>query len=438
MTAERMKPSGIEWIGDIPVHWKTTRVKYIAPAWHGLTYDPADISDTGTPVLRSGNIQNGLLELGDLIRVSSKVPEKAKAHTGDILICSSNGSRHLIGKNALVGDEGFAFGSFMMIARPKVNSRYFYYLLNSGVFDFYLPTYLTSTINQLTGANFGNMVLPIVDNSREQEQIVAVLDKETGKIDRAVELLRQQIETLEQLKKSVIHEAVTKGLDPTVPMKPSGVPWIGEIPESWKLVRQSSVVTKIGSGKTPLGGADSYVEHGIPLIRSQNIYGDKLHLDEVVFIDHQTDLEMWNTKVRPGDILLNITGVGTIGRSCVVPSDFVDGNVNQHVCIIRPIPEEVDSRYLQYCWSTIGQDWIVNNQTGATREAITFEKIGASKFPLPSINDQRQIADFLDMKCLRIGEVISIKQRQLAIFQQQKKSLIFEYVTGKRRVSEVA
>lgn len=204
-----MKPSGIEWIGDIPSHWRVTRVKYIAPAWNGLTYDPADIGDTGTPVLRSGNIQNGLLDLRDLVHVSSKVPEKAKAHTGDILICSRNGSRHLIGKNALVRDEGFAFGAFMMIARPKVSSRYFYYLLNSGVFDFYLPTYLTSTVNQLTGANFGNMVVPIVDSSGEQDLIVQKLDARCEAFDLAIEKKRTQLSLLEQQKKSLIFEYVT-------------------------------------------------------------------------------------------------------------------------------------------------------------------------------------------------------------------------------------
>jgi len=204
-----VKPSGVEWIGDIPSHWRVTRVKYIAPAWNGLTYDPADVSDTGTPVLRSGNIQNGLLDLRDLVHVSGKVPEKAKAHTGDILICSRNGSRHLIGKNALVRNEGFAFGAFMMIARPRVSSPYFHYLLNSGVFDFYLPTYLTSTVNQLTGTNFGNMVVPIVDDPVEQDSIVRELDRRCAAFDSAIAKKRTQLSLLEQHKKSLIFEYVT-------------------------------------------------------------------------------------------------------------------------------------------------------------------------------------------------------------------------------------
>ena len=207
--AVSMKPSGIEWIGDMPERWRTTRIKYIAPAWNGLTYDPADVSDTGTPVLRSGNIQNGELDLQDLVRVVGSIPEKSLARSGDILICSRNGSRNLIGKNALIQQDGYAFGAFMMVARPTVNSQYFYYLLNSGIFDFYLPTYLTSTVNQLTGTNFGNMIVPIVDDPDEQLAIVEELNTTCKALDVAMEKKRAQLSLLHKKRDSVIFEYVT-------------------------------------------------------------------------------------------------------------------------------------------------------------------------------------------------------------------------------------
>lgn len=204
-----MKPSGVEWIGDIPEHWRTTRIKYIAPAWNGLTYDPADVGDTGTPVLRSGNIQNGELDLQDLVRVVGSIPEKALAQSGDILICSRNGSRNLIGKNTLIQQDGYAFGAFMMIARPTVNSRYFHYVLNSGVFDFYLPTYLTSTVNQLTGTNFGNMVVPLTDDPDEQLEINAELNAKCKALDAAMKKKRAQLSLLRKQRESLIFEYVT-------------------------------------------------------------------------------------------------------------------------------------------------------------------------------------------------------------------------------------
>lgn len=204
-----MKPSGVEWIGDMPERWRTTRIKYIAPAWNGLTYDPADVSDTGTPVLRSGNIQNGELDLQNLVRVVGSIPEKSFARSGDILICSRNGSRDLIGKNALIHQEGYAFGAFMIVARPTVNSQYFYYLLNSGIFDFYLPTYLTSTVNQLTGTNFGNMIVPIVDDPDEQLAIVEELNTKCKALDVAMEKKRAQLSLLRKKRDSMIFEYVT-------------------------------------------------------------------------------------------------------------------------------------------------------------------------------------------------------------------------------------
>lgn len=204
-----LKPSGVEWIGDIPEHWRTTRIKYIASAWNGLTYDPADVSDNGIPVLRSGNIQNGELDLQDLVRVVGPIPDKAFAHIGDILICSRNGSRNLIGKNTLIKQDGYAFGAFMMIARPTVNSRYFHYLLNSGVFDFYLPTYLTSTLNQLTGTNFGNMIVPITDDLDEQLAIIEALNTKCKALGTAIKKKRNQLSLLGKQRESLIFEYVT-------------------------------------------------------------------------------------------------------------------------------------------------------------------------------------------------------------------------------------
>lgn len=205
-----MKDSGVEWIGNIPQSWETRRLKYICAAWNGLTYDPADLSDEGTPVLRAGNIQDGKLDLDDLVYVSGAIPNKAMIKPGDVLICSRNGSRRLIGKNAYIVESGFAFGAFMMVARTTaVDSRYFYYLLNSGVFDFYLPTYLTSTVNQLTGTNFGNMVVPITFDRDEQEAIVSYLDAKCSAIDLILDRKREQLEILRKYRQSIIYEYVT-------------------------------------------------------------------------------------------------------------------------------------------------------------------------------------------------------------------------------------
>ncbi|WP_167142211.1 restriction endonuclease subunit S [Canibacter zhoujuaniae] len=197
------------WFGELPEGWSAIRIKRLADINNGLTYSPENLSDHGTPVLRSNNIRNGKLDKTDLIYVDLDIPDKAKAARGDVLICSANGSKKLIGKSAVIDEDGMAFGAFIMIARPYCNSRYFYYLLNSDLFNYYLPTYLTTTINQLTVSNFGNMIVPFSDDATTQQLIADYLDAKTAEIDSAIAGIKRQIELLGDYRKQVINDAVT-------------------------------------------------------------------------------------------------------------------------------------------------------------------------------------------------------------------------------------
>lgn len=205
-----MKDSGIEWIGEVPKHWKISKLKYLGDAWNGLTYSPADISSSeeGTLVLRSSNVQKGKLSAKDNVYVKGKIPTKLYVKDGDILICSRNGSRDLIGKNALIYDVKATFGAFMMIYRC-IDPRMMYYVLNSKVFSYYLGTFLTATINQLTINNFNNIEIPWSSLSSERKEISDFLDKKTVEIDSIISDKEEQVGILEDYKKSVIYEYVT-------------------------------------------------------------------------------------------------------------------------------------------------------------------------------------------------------------------------------------
>lgn len=206
-----MKDSGIEWIGQIPQHWEIRKLKTIGDYRNGLTYSPEDICEenNGTLVLRSSNIKNGKISFNDNVYVSSNIPEILKVKKDDILICSRNGSRDLIGKNALIpGDINASFGAFMMIFRCKC-PQYMYNILNSHIFSYYLGSFFTSTINQLTGKNFGNMDIVYCPNINEQNQINAYLDKKCSEIDKTIEDKEKLIEKLVEYKKSLIYECVT-------------------------------------------------------------------------------------------------------------------------------------------------------------------------------------------------------------------------------------
>lgn len=206
-----MKDSGIEWIGKIPEDWNIVKMKNIGKCRNGLTYSPDMLvsEEEGTLVLRSSNIRDGKLAFTDNVYVNSVIRADLMVKAGDILICSRNGSRALIGKNALI-PEGLnaSFGAFMMVFRCQT-PKYVQMILNSAVFSYYLGTFLTSTINQLTADNFNNMEIVYCYDELEQKEITDYLDKKCAEIDALIEKKVKMISELEAYKKSLIYEYVT-------------------------------------------------------------------------------------------------------------------------------------------------------------------------------------------------------------------------------------
>lgn len=205
-----MKDSGVEWIGEIPEGWELKRLKYLGSMQIGLTYSPEEIVADGALVLRSSNIQDGKIVHADDVFVVKEIPEKLKVEEGDILICSRNGSRSLIGKNAVITEEfsGQTFGAFMTIFRGRFNF-YIKYLLNSSVFDYYVGSFLTSTINQLTTSNLGNILVPVPSTEEEMWKIAEHIETECRTIDPIIAMNNETIQKLKEYRQSLIYEAVT-------------------------------------------------------------------------------------------------------------------------------------------------------------------------------------------------------------------------------------
>jgi len=207
-----VKDSGIDWIGKIPIECNIKKIKNLGTARNGLTYSPEDLcgESEGILVLRSSNIQDGQLDFYDKVYVKKEIREELFVKENDILICSRNGSRNLIGKNALISNNLKAtFGAFMMIYRCNTNAKYLKYILDSEVFKYYLGTFLTSTINQLTYDNFANMKIVYNENKKEQMEIIDYLDKKCTEIDKLISNKEKMVYELEQYKKSLIYEYVT-------------------------------------------------------------------------------------------------------------------------------------------------------------------------------------------------------------------------------------
>lgn len=188
--------------------------------------------------------------------------------------------------------------------------------------------------------------------------------------------------------------------------------------EDWEQRKLSDITLKIGSGKTPSGGKNAYVDDGIPLIRSQNINNDRVDLEDIVFIDEETDNSMENSRVFTDDVLLNITGA-SIGRSAVYRGKD-KANVNQHVCIIRPT-KDFDSDFIQLnLASNFGQKQIDASQAGGGREGLNFQEIGKMSFMFPSNQEQMKIGVYFN----HIGYLITLHQRKYEELQKIKKFML--------------
>lgn len=205
---------------------------------------------------------------------------------------------------------------------------------------------------------------------------------------------------------------------------------IGVIPEDWKFTSLGEMCIKIGSGITPRGGASTYKSSGHPFVRSQNVGWGKLLTDDIVFIDNITHESFSSTELQLNDVLLNITGA-SIGRSAVVDGQVVCGNVNQHVCVVRPKSDLLDPRYLNsFLISNAGQKQIESFQAGGNREGLNFGQIKSFQLPLPSTFEQRAIA-----KALSDVDALSSSQDALITKKRDiKQAAMQQLLTGKQRL----
>lgn len=209
--------------------------------------------------------------------------------------------------------------------------------------------------------------------------------------------------------------------------KDSEIDWLGEVPSTWQVLRVKDITKKIGSGVTPKGGSEVYVDSGIPLLRSQNVYDDGLRIDDVSFIDEETHQKMKNSQLRPFDILINITGA-SIGRTCVVPESLPTANINQHIIFIRMKKSLVP--YASYYFkSNALKEYINLIQAGSSKEALNMGQTLSTPIVLPNEKEQTAIAEYLNTKTQAIDKKVSLLEKKIGYYQELRKSLINETVT---------
>lgn len=428
-----MKDSGVPWLGSVPSHWKRGKLKqYIFEV--SEKNSPVQTTDILSLTNRLGVVPYE--EKGNQGNTAKEKYDEYKLAYPDTIVANS--------MNILIGSVGYCsyFGCvspvyYVFKNFKNGNLKYINYIFQTTEFQKCLRQFSNGIleIRQRVSAKTilnQDFFFPNLD---EQNAIAEYLDTKCDQIDTIIVKEQSVIEKLQEYKQAIITQAITRGLNPSTKMKKTGLKWMGMVLEHWDVKKIKYLTSKIGSGKTPKGGSDVYIDEGVLFIRSQNVYDGYFDLSSVAFISHEIDSTMSNTRVYRNDVLLNITG-GSIGRSCLYESDE-PANVNQHVCIIR-CNNQMRPKFMQYFWnSRIGKISIDIYQSGANREGLNFTEIGNTLVPTPELHEQDQIIDYLDGKCDVINNVIQQKHSLINKLTEYKKSLIYEVVTGKKEVPHV-
>ena len=356
---------------------------------------------------------------------------------GDLVFClfDIDETPRTIGLSSMTG---MITGAYTRFVCPNEQNRRFIYQLYLSLDNGKLLKPLYSGLRKvITKSTFLSATIPLPPLP-EQHAIVRYLDHADRRIRRYISAKRKLIALLAEEKQAIVNQAVTRGLDPNVRLKPSGVEWLGDVPEHWKVRRLGYLATKFGSGITPRGGATVYEDSGVPFLRSQNIHFDGLRLRNVARISPSLHWELSGSHVKPRDVLLNITGA-SIGRACSVPDDFAEGNVNQHVCIIRPNQSRLLPNLLAaYLFTPNMQREIRFEQSGASREGLGLQSIRNFRVIVPPLSEQAAIVEYLDNATVNMDAAIVRARRQIALVQEYRTRLIADVVTGKLDVREAA
>lgn len=420
----RMKDSGVEWIGLIPEDWKIEKTKY-------HFFNKKEIVG-----IKADNYERLALTLKGVVKRSKDdneglQPEKFETYQilrkNELvfkLIDLQNISTSRIGLSNFIGIVSPAY--IIIKANNNINVRFVEkYYLSLWYFQIFNKLGDAGVRSSLNANDLLNILLPIPPLP-EQQAIADYLDDKCAQIDNITATINEQIDVLKQYKKSVITEAVTKGLDSNAPMKDSGVEWIGQIPEKWEVkpiyTAFSEVVNKNYNGEVKTALRFSYGT----IIPKENFNSDE--------DDYVANTIKNYTVVEPGNIVINGLNLNYdfVTKRVAIVNDF--GVITSAYITIKPHTNKAYPKFMLYLLKSYDHCRAFHGMGEGVRKILNYSELKKNKVILPPISEQQAIADYLDDKCTKIDAVIADKHAQLETLAAYKKSLIYEYVTGKKSV----
>ena len=430
-----MKNSGVEWLGKIPNHWRIRRIKNLFELRNEKNYEA--LEDVN---LISLYTDKGVVQHSDLTETTGNKAVTADGYkivkeddiVVNIILCWMGA----VGRSAYNGVTSPAYDVYKPL--HDTNSKYYHYLFRTSQFNGECYRYGRGIMLlrwRTYSTEFRAISVPLPPKD-EQERIVEFLDKKLDDVDRLIGNVQTQIEKLKAYKQSLITEVVTKGLDSTVPMKNSGVEWIGEIPEKWSVVPLKS---KFSFGKGLPITKDDLVEEGIPVISYGQIHakwntGVTTHENLLRYVNESYLESNSSALVKKGDLIMADTSEDRDGCGNCAYID-IDETVfaGYHTIILNALNSE-NNKYFAYLFLT--DNWrsqIRKAVSGVKLFSISRRILGCVSVLVP--NNAENIVNYLDAKCAYIDRLIAIKQAKIEKLEQYKRSLIYEYVTGKKEVS---
>lgn len=433
----KYKPTGIEWIGEIPEHWKVERLKLLTTKiGDGIHTTPEYTDNSDYFFINGTNLDNGVIEINSSVKTASE--DEYKKYRIDLIkgtiLISLNGT---IGKIAFYNNEKIILGKSVAYVEciNRICKEFIFFIFKSSYILYYFETSLGgTTIKNLSLFTLRNtpITLPPLP---EQKAIAEYLDKTTQAIDSTIAIKEKQIETIEQYFRSKLHEVVTGGLNPNVKRKPSGVDWIGEIPEHWKVERIKNIALVQFSNVDKHSFTE---EKPVRLCNYVDVYKNNFIEKTMDFMRATaSEDEIQKFLLYPNDVIITKDSetADDIAIPALVLSSDLDIICGYHLSQIRPNDKILNGSYLYQCFSSKKiRNQFEREATGITRFALSKHSIKNGIIPLPPLSEQKAIAEYLDTLREKVESITKTLREQVEVLKDYRKSLIHECVTGKRKV----
>ncbi|MBM4343416.1 MAG: restriction endonuclease subunit S [Deltaproteobacteria bacterium] len=426
------------WFGAVPEDWRAVPLKHLCDrsSLYGANIPAEMYESDGVRFLRTTDIgEDGTLGADGVFVPRELVAESILAE-GDFLISRSGTVGRGFVYRETDGPCSYAGYLVRYVLNDKRSASWLFYVTKSAPFAVWLgASAIEATIGNVNGEKYANLVLP-VPPFEFQRAISDFLDRETARLDALVTAKQRVLGLLAEKRKALIAAAVTRGLDPQVKLRESGVPWLGEIPGHWELWKVGHLA-KVGNGSTPERDKVAYWSGGsFPWLNSSVVNQEEVTSSDQ-FVTDAALRQCHLPRLRPGTVLVAITGQGKTRGQAVVLS--IEATINQHIAFVAPDPPLLDAWFLRWTFYR-AYDYLrsISDDAGGTKGALTCEDVAGLNIPLPPPDEQRTIVAHIARETAKLDAVRAATERTITLLKERRSALIAAAVTGQLDVGAAA